>query len=82
MREVDTKPVRARRPFRRFDSDTRRHAGPVAALFFAVLRIRNSGVGSWRSLVVLLAVLGVLFLVLALLISQGATAGLEIARRP
>ena len=65
MREVDTRPVRLR--------DTRWPAGPKAVLFSAVLRIRNSGVGSWRGLVVLLALLGVLFLVLALLISREAT---------
>jgi hypothetical protein len=73
MREVDTKPLRARQLFRRSESDTRRHAGPIAALFSTVLRIKNSGVGSWRSLIVLLAVLGILFLVLALLISREAT---------
>jgi hypothetical protein len=73
MREVDTRPVGARGSFRRSGGDTRRLAGPKGTLHSAVLRIRNSGVGSWRSLIVLLVLLGVLFLVVTLAVSRAAT---------
>jgi hypothetical protein len=73
MREVDTRPVRARGSFCRSDEDTRRYGEPKATLLSAILRIRNWRVGSRRSLVVLLALLGVLFLVVALVVSRAAT---------
>ncbi len=57
MREVDTRPVQARRSFRQS----------------ATLRIRNSRARSWWSLVVLLALVAILFLVAALLVSRAAT---------
>lgn len=63
IREVDTKR----------SGGTGRPVGPRAALRSAVLRIKNSGVVGWRGLVTLLALLGVLFLVFALLLPRVAT---------
>ena len=57
MREVDTRPAQARRSFRQS----------------ATLRIRNSRARSWWSLVVLLALVAILFLIAALLVSRAAT---------
>jgi hypothetical protein len=73
MREVDPRPTREGRPFCRSGSGSGRPAGPKAALFFAMLRIRNSRVGSRRGLVIILVLLGIVFLVRALLVSRTAT---------
>ena len=73
MKEVDPRPTREGRPFRRSGSATGRPAGPKAVLFYAMRLIRNSGVGSRRGLVILVVLLGILFLVLALVVSRAAT---------
>jgi hypothetical protein len=72
MREVGTKPGRVGRSLRRSSASSGRPVGLRAALLSAVLRIKNSGVGGWRGLVILLALLGILFLVLALLLPRVA----------
>ena len=73
MREADLRPVRAGRLFRRSDSGSGQSAGPKAVLFSIVLRIRDSRVRSRQDLLILLVLLGIVFLILALLVARTAT---------